>query len=65
MEVNKEMTIGELVRRYPEAVKVLSKYGLRCAGCPAASFEKIEDVAKAHGVDVDKILEEIRKEIEK
>ncbi len=58
-KVTKEMGIIEIVQNYPEALEVFQKYGLGCIGCAAARFENLEAGAKVHGVDPEKMVEEI------
>lgn len=50
------MTILEVVSKYPETVAVFEEFGLGCVGCRAALFEDIEEGAKVHGVDVEKLI---------
>lgn len=46
-----EMTIGDIVEKYPQVAPILTGYGLHCIGCGAASFESIEAGARGHGMD--------------
>jgi len=32
MKINKDMTIGEIVRKYPEAIETLMSFGMGCVG---------------------------------
>ncbi|PJE57534.1 MAG: disulfide oxidoreductase [Candidatus Portnoybacteria bacterium CG10_big_fil_rev_8_21_14_0_10_38_18] len=57
------MRIDEALNKYPETVGIFVKYGFHCLGCAAASFESIEDGAKAHGIDTDKLVEELNEVI--
>jgi len=59
-EIKKDMTLAELLKHYPETAKVFAKYGIHCLGCFAAAFETIEQGAKAHGIDVEKFIEELK-----
>ena len=59
VNVTKEMGIIDIVQNYPESLEVFAKYGLGCIGCAAARFENLEAGAKVHGVDPDKMVEEI------
>jgi len=61
-KITKEMTFAELIEVNPKMAKKLAEKGLFCGGCPMAQFETIEEGAMAHGVDVDKLLEEIEEE---
>ena len=49
----------------PEKVaKVLQNAGLHCLGCAMAHHETIGDIANAHAVDLDELLEELNATIE-
>lgn len=61
MTITKDMSIGEVVKKYPQVVPVFFEHGLGCLGCAAAHFENIEQGAKAHGVDVDALIEDLNK----
>ena len=45
-KVTKEMSIIEIVQKYPKTIEVLQSHGLGCIGCAAARFENIEAGAK-------------------
>jgi hybrid cluster-associated redox disulfide protein len=61
-KITKDMQLGELVSRYPEAAEVMLKHGMHCIGCQMAAWETIEQGAKAHGMD-DKQLDRMLKEM--
>ncbi len=65
MKITKTMGILEVVEKYPESVPVFFKHGLGCLGCAAARFETIEQGAAAHGIDVDALIADINKVLEK
>jgi len=52
----------ELLEKYPQTAEVLAKKGFHCLGCALASFETLEQGAKAHGME-DKEVGELIKEI--
>lgn len=62
-KITKKMKIEQVIRDYPETIEVFSKYGFHCIGCVAASFESIEDGAKVHNIDIEKLVEELNKVI--
>ncbi|MCK5698567.1 MAG: DUF1858 domain-containing protein [Candidatus Aenigmarchaeota archaeon] len=62
-KITKKMGITEVVSKYPETVEVFAKFGLHCIGCIAARFENIEQGAGAHGVDADKLVDELNKAV--
>ena len=63
-KITKEMSIGEVVSKNPETIEVFQKHGLHCMGCAIAHFENIEQGAAAHGIDVDKLIEDINNKLE-
>jgi hybrid cluster-associated redox disulfide protein len=56
MKISKEMTIGEVVREYPESVKILAGFGMGCVGCPSAQAETLEEASRVHGLDVEELI---------
>jgi hybrid cluster-associated redox disulfide protein len=58
-KITKDMTFAELLQENPKAAEKLAEQGLFCGGCPMAQFETIENGSRAHGVDIDKLLEEL------
>lgn len=61
--INKDMTFFELMRAYPESVKVLQKHNLGCVGCMGAQNESLEQGARAHGLDIDVLLSDLNSSI--
>ncbi|MBP1751599.1 MAG: hypothetical protein H6Q57_435 [Geobacteraceae bacterium] len=59
--ITKEMTIGEIVRLYPQTLEVFRRFGLDCFECQVAEFEKLEHGAGVHKVDIDKLLDELNR----
>ena len=51
MKISKDMTIGEIVKKFPESVEVLMSFGMGCVGCPSAQAETIEQAAMVHGMN--------------
>lgn len=59
--ITKEMTLAEAAKKYPKNAFVFMDYGLHCIGCPAAPSETIEEAAKLHRIDLDKLLNDLNK----
>ncbi len=57
MEITKDMLIGELIRKKPEAVETLMRFGMGCIGCPSSQMESLEEAAMVHGLNIDKLME--------
>ena len=62
-KINKNMTFEEVLKKYPQTAEVFLEAGMHCIGCIMASGETIEQGAKAHGIDVKKLLEKLNKSI--
>ena len=58
-EVNKNMTIGELLQVAPETAPILMEVGMHCLGCPASQGESIGEAAEVHGLDPDDLVDKI------
>lgn len=63
MKITKDMGITDIVNKYPETVEIFQSYGMHCFGCMAARFENLEQGALAHGLDVDKLVEDLNKAV--
>ncbi|MCM1992326.1 DUF1858 domain-containing protein [Oceanirhabdus seepicola] len=61
MKITKDMTIGEVVKNFPKSPEVLMGFGMGCVGCPSAQAETIEEASMVHGLDLEKLLEELNK----
>jgi len=59
MTITQDMSIGEVVSKYPQTVQVFLSHGLMCVGCAAARFETLEQGIKAHGLDLEVMLKDL------
>jgi hybrid cluster-associated redox disulfide protein len=57
--VSKDMTIGQLIREFPQVAPILMQVGMHCLGCPSAQAESIGDAAFVHGIDPEVLVEKI------
>jgi hybrid cluster-associated redox disulfide protein len=64
-KITGDMKIEEIVSLYPQTIGVLFQYGLGCVGCHAASFESLAEGAMMHGIDLDIMLSDLNKLVEK
>lgn len=68
-EITRDMNIGEIMTRFPEAAEIMMSYGLHCIGCAISMYETLEMGCKTHGMsdeDIDNLVEDInecRKEL--
>ena len=59
--ITPEMTIEEVIKRFPGTIGAFEQYGLRCAGCCGSSYENIREGAFSHGIDLDSLLEDLNR----
>ncbi len=62
--ISRDMTLGDLVEKYPKAAEVMLRHGLHCIGCHMAAMETVEQGAAAHSI-TGKDLEDLLKEMNK
>ena len=60
----KDITVKELIDRYPMLVKLFMDLGLLCIGCPAEAFHTVENIAKEYGFDLNTFVHEINRAIQ-
>lgn len=58
-KITKDMTIMDVVNKYPQSIKVFFEHGLFCIGCNVAYRETVEQGAAAHGINVDQLMEKL------
>ncbi|MEK6934892.1 MAG: iron-sulfur cluster assembly accessory protein [Nanoarchaeota archaeon] len=65
--VTKDMTMGDIVQKFPAAIEVIQANGLHCIGCHVSYWETLEQGCQGHGMSqeqINKMLEDINKSIE-
>ena len=48
-EIGYEMTVDEVMRRWPLTIRVFLDFRMNCVGCPIAGFHTVEDTCREHG----------------
>ncbi len=64
--VTKDMTMGDIVQKYPAAIEVMLANGLHCIGCHVSYWETLEQGTLGHGMteeQMNKLVDEINKTI--
>jgi hybrid cluster-associated redox disulfide protein len=46
-----EMTVDDVMRRWPSTIRVFLDFKMRCVGCPIAGFHSVHDACVEHDVD--------------
>lgn len=48
--ISKDMTLGDIVAKFPQAIEVMLANGLHCVGCNVSYWETLEQGAMGHGM---------------
>lgn len=64
-QITKDMSIADVVMKWPETAGTFMEWGLHCYGCAVAKFENVEQGASAHGIDADKLIEALNEVLDK
>jgi len=59
IRVTKDITIEELVTKYPKSVKFLMDRGIKCIACGEPIWGTLEDAILEKGKSVETIVEEL------
>ncbi|MGL4798782.1 MAG: hydroxylamine reductase [Cellulosilyticaceae bacterium] len=59
-QVTKDMTIGELLKRNENNVRIFMEEGMHCLGCPSSQIETLEEACMVHGLDCDAVLAKLQ-----
>lgn len=58
-KITKDMTILKILEIDNGVAPIFMNNGMHCLGCVAASGETIEEACQVHGIDVDKLVNEL------
>lgn len=59
MEINKKMTIEEIINVDMGIASILMASGMHCLGCVMASGENLEQACAVHGIDADALTKQL------
>jgi len=57
--IQADLTIAELLKRWPETAPVFQRYGMACVGCALDSFCSVADAAETYGLPLAQFLAEL------
>lgn len=61
--ITKEMTVGQVLKLYPQTAQIFVELGMHCLGCPSSTMESIAGAAMTHGRNVDELVAQLNKAI--
>jgi hybrid cluster-associated redox disulfide protein len=57
--ITSDMSVKEVLARYPQTGQVFFRYKLGCAGCYISRFHDVAASAKEFNIDLDELLAEL------
>lgn len=63
-KITKDMIISDVLNMDRGTAPIFLSSGMHCLGCPSSSGESIEDACAIHGIDADKLVDELNKYFE-
>lgn len=49
--IDPNMTVDEIMRRWPATIRVMLRHKMLCIGCPIGIFHTVSDACEAHRLD--------------
>lgn len=49
--IDPNMTVDEIMRRWPDTIHVMIRHKLLCIGCPFGTFHTVADACAIHEID--------------
>ena len=46
-----DMTVDQVMNRWPASIRVFMDFRLGCVGCPIATFHSVEEASREHAID--------------
>jgi hybrid cluster-associated redox disulfide protein len=60
-KITADMYVEDIVDKYPEAVKTLTRLGVICIQCGAPIWGTLREAVEVAGLDVGKVLNEVNR----
>lgn len=57
--IDPDMTIDEIMRRWPATVRIVMRHNMLCVGCPIGSFHTVTEACHEHQVDEEAFVAEL------
>lgn len=58
-KIESDMIIADVLRLDRGLIPIFLRNGLHCLGCPSAAGETIEEACEVHGLDCNKLINEL------
>lgn len=64
-KIEKDTTIGEVLKVCPNAETILQGFGMHCVHCPMSQMESLEEAGSVHEIDVDLMVKKLNEDMKK
>lgn len=64
--ITPDLTINDILQKYPEVIPILMEHGIHCIGCHVAAFETLGQGLAGHGMSkeqISKIISELNQAV--
>ena len=51
-----DMTVDQVMTRWPASMRVFMEFGMSCVGCPIAAFHSVDEASREHAIDAAALL---------
>ena len=58
-QIDPDMSVDEIMRRWPSTIAVMIRHGMLCVGCPIGGLHTVTDASSEHDVEVDRFVREL------
>ena len=58
-KIDPDMTVDEIMRRWPTTIRVMIRNNMLCIGCPIGVFHTVADACQAHRIDEESFAREL------
>ncbi|NRC56320.1 DUF1858 domain-containing protein [Neoaquamicrobium sediminum] len=59
LTIDPDMTVDEIMRRWPATIRVFIRHRMLCIGCPIGVFHNLTDACDAHRLDEETVSREL------
>lgn len=60
MGIDIDSLVDDIMREFPQTIRVFLDYRMNCVGCPIGTFHTVADSCREHGVDAGVFLSALR-----
>jgi hybrid cluster-associated redox disulfide protein len=59
-QINPDMPVDEIMRRWPATIRVFMHKRMLCVGCPIGTFHTVTEVCEEHALEETSFVAELR-----